>query len=766
VKLSQIYFPMKYFAALVILLAAQAARADEPRTGEQIYQQQCARCHGPAGEGVKDEYAKPLAGDRPLADLTKLIVETMPEEEPEKCVGDDAAKVAAYIYDAFYSETAQARNHPPRMELSRLTVRQYREAVADLVGSFSDAGRWDGERGLRAEYFNAKHFRGDKRVLERRDPAVDFHFGEGSPLAEQIDAKEFCIRWEGSVLALETGDYEFNIKTENGARLWVNRLDEPIIDAWVRSGSDTDHRQTIHLLGGRAYPLKLEFLKSKDDKTTNTASMALMWKPPHRVEEVIPDRQLLPNRFPESLALQTAFPPDDRSTGYERGTAVSKAWDQATTYAAIETADYVVERLPKLSGAAPDAADRADRVREFCRRFAERAFRRPLIDEQRTFFVDRHFEGAGNLNAAVKKSLLLVLKSPRFLYREISAGGADAYALADRLSFSLWDSLPDGPLRDSAAGGQLAMPDEVGRQAERMVTDLRTKAKLRAFFHQWLKVDQADDLRKDATLFPGFNDAVVSDLQTSLDLFLDDVAWGESSDFRQLFLADYLYLNGRLAALYGVNLSADAGFQKLACDPGQRAGVVAHPFLMARFAYHATSSPIHRGVFVVRGLLGRQLRPPPEATAPLSPDLHPEMTTRERVTLQTSPAACVTCHRIINPLGFSLEHYDALGRYRGEEKGRPIDDAGHYQTLVGQKVELHGARELAAFLAGSEETHTAFVEQLFHYIVKQPVRAFGIDRPEKLRRSFADSGYNIRRLLVEIASVSALQAKAQPIATK
>lgn len=742
-------------AVLVLAVVATTAAAGEPRVGELIYREQCARCHGAAGEGVKEEYAKPLIGDRPLADLTKLIVETMPEDEPEKCVGEDAAQVAAYIYDAFYSKAAQARNSRPRVELARLTVRQYRETLADLVGSFSEQGRWNAERGLRGEYFNSKHFRGDRRAFERYDPNVDFHFGEASP-DEQIESAEFAVRWEGAVLALDTGDYEFNVRTENGTRLWFNDPSRPLIDAWVRSGSDRDHRETIHLLGGRVYPIKLEFFKSKDDKTTSTASVALMWKPPHRAEEVIPGRQLSPNRFSPLLVVQTPFPPDDRSTGYERGTSISKAWDQAETYAAIETADYIVARLERLSGATDDAADRLDRVREFCRRFAQRAFRRPLTDEQRAFFIDRHFQN-GNIPAAVKKVVLLVLKSPRFLYREINAAGFDAFDAASRLSFSLWDSMPDQPLYDAAANGQLATPEQIAQQAERMVNDPRTRAKLRQFLHQWLKVDQLDELRKDGSLFPEFNDAVVTDLQTSLDLFLDEVVWSEASDFRQFLLADYLYLNGRLAALYGVNLPADAPFQKIALDGSQRAGIVSHPLLMARFAYHATSSPIHRGVFVVRSLLGRQLRPPPEAVAPLSPELHPEMTTRERVTLQTSPTNCVTCHAIINPLGFPLERFDAIGRYRTEEKGRPIDDAGFYQMVTGQNVELHGVRELADFLAASDETQAAFVEQLFHYLVKQPVRAFGTDLPERLRRSFAEHGYSIRRLLIEIVSATAVK---------
>ena len=231
----------------------------------------------------------------------------------------------------------QLRNHPPRVELARLTVRQYRQAAADLVGGFLGAGKWDGERGLRGEYFNDKHFRGDKRVLERRDAKVEFDFGQASPLADKIDPKEYCIRWQDAVLAPDTGEYEFTIKTDNGARLWVNDMRQPLVDAWVKSGDETEHRQSMMLLGGRVYPLRLEFFKSKDGKQEK-GSIALVWKPPHRAAEPIPERNLSPNWFPETFVTTTPFPPDDRSTGYERGTSISKAWEQATTDAAIETA--------------------------------------------------------------------------------------------------------------------------------------------------------------------------------------------------------------------------------------------------------------------------------------------------------------------------------------------------------------------------------------------------------------------------------------------
>jgi hypothetical protein len=272
---------------------------------------------------------------------------------------------------------------------------------------------------------------------------------------------------------------------------------------------------------------------------------------------------------------------------------------------------------------------------------------------------------------------------------------------------------------------------------------------------QWLKVDPVPDLSKDPKLFPRFDAALPSDLRTSLELFLDDVSWGEASDFRQLLRADYLYLNGRLARFYGANLAPDAPFQKVSLKPGARAGVLSHPYLLATFAYTGTSSPIHRGVFLVRNVLGRSLRPPPEAFTPLRADLHPKLTTRERVALQTRPQSCLACHGVINPLGFTLEQFDAVGRYRDKENDRPIDATGAYQTRAGKVVKFTGLRDLATFLAGSEEVHEAFVERLFHHLVKQPVRAFGPRKLADLRRGFADNRYSIRKLMVAIIAESA-----------
>lgn len=741
------------------------AAAVEP-TGEQVFRDQCARCHGASGEGTEDNYPDPLAGDKSVAQLTALIHETMPEDEETKCSAEDSAKVAAYIYDAFYSADAHVRNKPARIELSRLTVRQYQNAVADLIGSFREAAEWGPERGLHAQYYNARDFRADARKLERTDPEVHFDWGESSPDPEKFDAHEFSIVWDGSLLAPDTGTYEFLVRTEHAARLYVNNKEQPLIDAWVQSGDDLEHHGEIHLLGGRAYPIKLEFSRAKQgvndaDKNKTQfrpdtkSSVSLEWKRPNHTLEVISARSLSVKEGPEVFVLQTRFPPDDRSVGYERGTSISKAWDEGTTEGAIEVAGYVAAHLQPLAGANAESAENEPTLRKFCARFAEQAFRRPLTDEQKEFYVDRQFAAASDRLTAVKRVVLLALKSPRFLYREIDGSSTDQYDIAARMSFGLWDSTPDEPLMTAAKKGELAGRAQVVAQLERMLPDLRTRAKLREFFLGWLKISQPRDLAKDPKSFPEFTPEVASDLRTSMELSLDEMLNSGSGDYRQFLLSDAVYLNGRLAHIYGAQLPADAPFQKVDFEPAHRAGVLSHPYLLASLAYTSESSPIHRGVFLSRSVLGRVLRPPAQSVAPLPPEVHAELSTRERVALQTQPEACQGCHAMINPLGFTMENFDAIGRYRELEREQRIDATGSYLTQSGDVENFKNMKDLAAFLAASDESQTAFVKQLFHQTVKQPIIAYGPNRLHELQHYFVKNEFNIQKLLIQIVASSA-----------
>lgn len=746
-------------AALILSGAFEVTGAERRGSGREIYRKQCAKCHGRSGEGVKGKYEERLHGDWSIEKLSRYIDRNMPEGAPEKCVGKDAEAVAQYIYDEFYSREARARKHPPRVELVRLTNRQFLNSVSDLVNYFaSQEMRAVGtERGLKATYYNARGFNRDKVIHERLDPAIDFDFGQGSPDLERINTNEFSMQWRGSIRAEETGEYEFVLRTPNGARLWVNDDEDALIDAWVASGNETEHKGMVRLIGGRDYPIKLDYFKFKD----KTASISLLWKPPHGSLQVIPQRNLLPERTTPTLVVRAAFPPDDSSVGYERGVAISKAWDEAATQAAIEVANYIVKNLDTLSKSKPEDADRKTKVESFCREFVEAAFRRPLSEEEKRVYLAGQLGAGAKVEEGVKKVVLLALKSPRFLYVGLNSEGGQG--VAERLAFGLWDSIPDRVLRELASKpGELNTRAQVEAQAWRMLKDPRARSKVKYFLHDWLQVNHVEDLSKDAQLYPGFSPEIISDLRTSLDLFLEETVWSEESDYRQLLRAEYLYLNGRLSRFYGVKAEPGAEFVKVRFEEGERAGVITHPYLLAAFSYPKSTSPIHRGVFLTRNIIGRNLKPPPMAVVFKDSEFPANLTMREKVVELTRPQACQSCHSVINPLGFSLEHFDAVGRYRTKENDRPIEATSEYITDEGVVVRLQGARDVAEFATGSEHAQNAFIEQLFNHIVKQPMLAYGPEVMNDLRKRFIAAEFNIQKLMVDIAVVSAMHQPKKP----
>ncbi len=737
----------------IILPASQAPPAP---AGSKIFAQKCAPCHGNKAQGGA-AFTKPLVGDLSVSELSKFIREFMPPGS-KKLSQQDASSVAKFLHETYYSPLAQERNRPARVTLSRLTVKQFRNSVADLVGWSHPSVPAEPPKGLKGDYFKGRGFDVKQRGFERVDPEVSFDFGTAPPAEKDFEPHNFGIVWQGSILAPDSGDYEFILRSDHAVRMWINGQRQPLVDGWVRAVQDIEFRGSMHLLGGRAYPVRIEFSKAtqgvNDDdkkkvKPAVGARVALLWKRPKRTVEVIPSRNLYSAFSASTFIVSTPFPADDRSIGYERGNTVSKAWDDATTAAALEAGGYVSANLPTVTGVPENAPDRKDKLKAYCLQFVERAFRRPLTPENQRLYIDRQFETAPNLENAVKRVVILTLKSPRFLYREIGPPQKDAFLVASHLSFGLWDSVPDLQLKQAAASGKLNTPEQITAHAERLANDPRAWNKLRDFLFLWLKVDDMPDIVKSQRRFPEFTDSTASDLRTSLELFLENAAWTKSS-YRELIVGQTQYLNGKLAKMYGVDLPATAPFQEVKLDPDQRAGVMTHPYVLSRFAYLETSSPIHRGVIVARSLLGRNLQPPPAAFTPLAPSLHPSLTTRERVALQTKPDGCNSCHSLINPLGFTMERFDAIGRLRSKENGKAVDGSGGYKSKTGVAVKFAGAPDMAKYIANSSEAQTAFVEKLFQHLVKQPVMAYGPKTLPDLQKSFKENDFDIRKLMVQV----------------
>lgn len=742
-----------YSTLLLMVSACSSLNAADIADGAKIYSQKCASCHGSSGQGTED-VPHQLFGDRSTFELAEVISNTMPEGEPEECEGEDAKIVAEWMRQEFYSPQAQARINPPRRRLSRLTVSQYRNGVADLVQGFSWFNQPNENSGLESRYYSSRHFRDKSRVIERLDPTVFFDFKDKTPDDDKFaKPEEFSISWQGSLVIDETGWYDFIVQTENGVRLFVNDNDSALIDAWVKSGDDSEFRGSRFLIAGRLYPIRLEWFKFKEP----TASIKLLWKPPHGTDQPVPSRHLSPQSTPEVLVVATPFPPDDRSDGYIRGTSVSAEWDQATTYAAIE----VVDKLPRFLGNAAKLKkeqtpeEQTNKLQGFCETFAFRAFRRKLTDEQKQIYIQKHFEQAESSSDAVRRSVLAVLKSPRFLYREIT-GSSDVFTQAERMSFALTDSIPDKDLLTAASKGWMKDEQGLRDQAWRLVNSYRGKVRLHEFLRVWLNLERLHDVDKAPESFPDFTADVASDMRASLEMLLHEAASSEDG-FGVLMKEQKVWLNGRLAQFYGVDsVSGDSNrYQKVDFESDRRLGVITHPYLLTALAYRDVTSPIHRGVFVSRGILGRTLKPPPDSVAPTAPDLEPHLTTRERVTTQTSPQMCANCHTMINGLGFPLEEFDAVGRYRDKEKERPIDATGRYRLQDGEFQTFEGAAELSRFLSESPETRRSFSRQLFHHMVQQPILAYGPDSIDQLADFLTQNDDKIKNLMVEIAVHSA-----------
>jgi hypothetical protein len=732
----------------------------DPRSGEVVYREDCLRCHGPMGQGVAGKSDEPLLGEKPIAFLAKYIARDMPEDDPGTLSPAEALASAQYIHDAFYSAEARARNNPPRLELAHLTERQYRESVTDLLGSFRRGSSTHESGGLAAVYRGLKDGdstntdKNEAKFLERVDPVISFDFGTKAPAAGSR-AEQFKINWSGSLLVPDTGEYDFRVTTPNGVRVYVNppangSEKNALIDLWVSSAMLRSGQGQVFLLGGRSYPLKVEFFKYKD----KTASIKLEWRPPGGAWTVIPAENLSPKFSASVDVVSVPFPPDDASMGYERGVSVSREWTEAVAKGGLQAAALLAPHLHEYAGTTATAPDRAEKLKAFTWRFAQLAYRRPLTVEQKADLA-KIFVPAVTPEIAARRAILHVLSSPHFLYP--ATGTQDDYAVATRLALALWDSLPDEALLKVAAQGALKTPEQVRAQAQRMQKDPRAKAKLRDFLHHWLHVEEGAEIAKDQAAYPGFDPGVVMDLRTSLDLFVEDVVWSEASDYRQLLLSDTILMNERLAKFYGQKLPEGHGFRPVKMDAAQRAGVLTHPYLLATFSYTKSTSPIHRGVFLSRNILGRMLKPPPMAIAFMDDKFDPSFTMREKVTELTAKPACQSCHITINPLGFSFERFDAVGRIRETDNAKPVNTVSPYIAADGTELTLTGARDVAVHAAESLAGQTGFVRNLFQTMVKQPTTAYSPELLSQLTERFRRDHCHVRNLAIEVAVVAALQ---------
>ncbi len=456
------------------------------------------------------------------------------------------------------------------------------------------------------------------------------------------------------------------------------------------------------------------------------------------------------------------FPPENQVEGFKNDTSAHQA-SPLLVEKYLEAAEGLAQRAvaTRLDSIAPcPSQNTAACGRDFVRSFGLRAFRRPLTTTESQLF-DELFTRANaqsGYGAAVGMVLQTMLQSPQFLYRidalaaptpETGAVALGPYELASRLSYFLNGSMPDAELFAAAAANELSTDAQITAQAQRLLALPRAKEVVRSFHHQWLALDSLAAVARDLGASGVDANGIGKDWLTSLDRFIDHVYW-ESGNVSELFDSKLVYLNPRLASLYGAPAPAGADFSPV--ELADRAGLITQPALLALLAHSEQSAPVLRGVFVLERLMCVSVPPPPPNVANMPPDPDPSLTTRERFRVHTESTACAGCHRLIDGVGFGFEEYDQVGRFRSMEFGLPVDASGEVLPTGDASLDgpFNGAAELAQRLASSSRVRDCIAGNWYRFALGRKPTAADECSLDEVKSSFAASSGDLKALLVAI----------------
>ena len=397
-----------------------------------------------------------------------------------------------------------------------------------------------------------------------------------------------------------------------------------------------------------------------------------------------------------------------------------------------------------------------DFAKEVLARLALRAFRRPPQSDEvdrllKLFDVGEKQEG-GDFEKAMKLPIRGLLVSPHFLFRVESEQAGDTYALggyevASRMSYFLWSSMPDDELLDLAKGGKLLDPKTLDAQTRRMIEDPKSYSLAENFAPQWLQIRRLEDMRFDAAKYPGMDAQLRKDMIQEAVLFFHEVM---TQDFTILVFVDvnFTFLNDRLARHYGLPAPGGTGFQKVKLTDPRRGGVVTMGAVLAATSDPDRTSLVKRGKWVLETIMATPPPPPIPDAANLKDD--PEalkLPLRQRMEKHRTDPNCASCHKRMDPIGFALENYDAIGVWRDQDQGRPIDTAAEFPD--GRKV--NGVLELKKMLWDKKsEFVEGFTEKMLTFALGRGVEYYDGAVVKTIADACAKNDYSMTTLMVEI----------------
>ena len=397
-----------------------------------------------------------------------------------------------------------------------------------------------------------------------------------------------------------------------------------------------------------------------------------------------------------------------------------------------------------------------------------RAYRRPVVDAdlQKPMELYRQARAEGGFDAGIEMALSAVLVNPQFLFRiEADPPGVapkSAYRipdiqLASRLSFFLWSSIPDDELLDLAERGELSKPEVLERQARRMLADPRSRSLVSNFAGQWLHLRNLDSITPDLRLFPDFDDNLRQAFRQETELLLESVL-REDRSVLDLLKSDHTFLNERLAKHYGIPHVYGSHFRRVELDDdSMRGGLLRQGSVLTVTSYATRTSPVIRGKWILENILGTP-PPPPPANVPALKDntVSSSLSVRERLAEHRANVACAGCHKLMDPVGFSLENFDAVGRWRAFEEGRPVDSTGG----LPDGSRFAGVTGLERAVLNRPELFVGtLTEKLLTFALGRGVEAHDAPAVRKIVRYARTRDYRFSSLIVGIATSTPFQMR-------
>ncbi|WP_437737203.1 DUF1592 domain-containing protein [Sorangium sp. So ce1335] len=443
-----------------------------------------------------------------------------------------------------------------------------------------------------------------------------------------------------------------------------------------------------------------------------------------------------------------------------------------------EQLSTVAEGVARRATSSPEALARLDPcarnvtpsgeeacARTIIERIAPLAYRRPLVADEAGELMALYSVGRtdATFDVGVATVIEALLQSPDFLYR-IEWGTPDPERpelrrptgdeMATRLSYLLWGTMPDEELRMAARAGELSTKEGVRAQAERMLEDPRVHTTVRFFFDNLLPISNLADLERNAETFPTFSRTIGSFMREETQRFLEHEIFEGTGTWPSILTAPYTFMNGPLAAFYGVDGVRGDEFQKVELDTTQRLGLLTQAGMMAGTTHSNMTNPVTRGSFVINKLMCKKVPLPTgdilEKVKP--PEPYTGATARERYSQHSQDAVCAACHQFLDPAGFPFENYDAVGLFRTTENDVQIDASG---GVPGTDVTVSGPIELVRALAEDEDVLSCFATRWAEYGYGLTLGSEDACTKKDITAAFVASGYNVKQLLIDLTQTDA-----------